>query len=117
MHTGILIDPHARTVTEVSIPDTELPTLYRTIGCELIDCVDITIHNDEWFKRYKQNETLVVDDEGLLKQNKFFTLKVPGFEGRFFAGKALILGCNGDGDMVGAKMHFSVARKLVEWMA
>lgn len=86
-----LIDPHARTVSEVEY-DGNIETIYKLIGTQPFDVARINDANDGIF----------VDDNGLLgdlSQQKFFRIAGKGFGyPEPLAGKGLVLGCNEDGE-------------------
>jgi hypothetical protein len=72
---GILINPFDQTIKEV-VYTGDYREIYVLTDCETFDCVTVD-----------SNHTMYVDDEGLLKDNRYFS-----WTGRNFAGKALILG-------------------------
>lgn len=78
----ILIDPEAQTVSEVEIEEFSLKPIYKILGCKRID------------KSYLMPDIdLVVDDEGLLKDNYLFSIM-----GNIYAGKAIIARVTAGGD-------------------
>lgn len=83
-----LIDPFARTVTEVEHSG-DYKQIYTLTDCETFTAVVINTAGDSVF----------IDDEGLIngKEQAFFR-----FEGypEPLAGKGLILGCNSNGETV-----------------
>jgi len=95
---GYLIDPKAKTITRVSLPDNKrhrhLDSMYRLIECGTVDVVRMPNNTDCW-----------IDDEGLFKPDEeqhFFALNIgdgePGMGGstcwRAYVGKGLVLGCD-----------------------
>jgi hypothetical protein len=87
---AFLIDPFARTITEVVYND-DFTQILKLIDADSFDGVRV---NDE-------RDTLYVDDEGLFKSNqKFFKLSVYP---QPLAGKALLLGTDHRGEAVAPK--------------
>jgi hypothetical protein len=79
---GILIDSVNKTVTEVEIDGSKtLKEMYRLIGCECVDCNQITSKNDLW-----------IDDNGII----FADCNTRGFRygDNHFLGNGLVLGFN-----------------------
>jgi hypothetical protein len=95
---AIKINPHDRTITEVTLPDDTAKTsrqvlqaLYHEIGngCDLIELV----HCGK--PTLSHNVDLVIDEEGLLKDNAFFFFRgYPhmGVGDYAMAGTALVIG-------------------------
>lgn len=84
---AILIDPTEKTITEVE-HDGSLDSLYRLVGAKPID-----------IRPCGTNVVLVIDDEGLFKEDqRFFSiLGAPDF---IFAGKALLMGNSDFGEAI-----------------
>lgn len=91
---AILIDPVARTVTEVQW-NGDYRHIYELIDCDCYDVARINKHGDGIF----------VDDEGLMKDGMDFFI----FDGypSPLAGKGLILGCDSSGESI--KPHVTLA--------
>lgn len=87
---AILIDPEAKTITEVDY-DGNYKSIYKLIGCQTFTVVGI---ND--------NESIFVDDEGLLNNPEFFFMW-RGYH-QPLAGKGLILGVDDEGESVETKL-------------
>lgn len=89
---GILIDVNNRTITEIQVNNVDgncLSDLYKNIGCDLVELIDIDDDNCVFF-----------DEEGLLKlteKSNFFL-----FDGypQPIAGNGVILGFNEEGDSI-----------------
>lgn len=74
---AVLIDPELGTLQEGLIVPGDLEAIYGLIGCDLIDAV-----------RLDDGHAAYVDDEGLLKSPRFFTM----IDGTPYAGRALFVG-------------------------
>lgn len=102
---GILIDVENRSVTEVEVDTKDvLHSMYKLIGCELVDRVSINGHDDIW-----------VDDEGLLtmtEKSKFFSYR--GCPSPL-VGNGLILGVNGKGESINPKITTEEVRMNVKF--
>ena len=83
---AILIDPFTETVSQVTLVDTKLQTIYSLLECDLITITSAF------------GVDMVLDDEGLLKNSdkqKYFKV---GIGSQPYAGKALLVGTNEEGD-------------------
>jgi len=97
---GILINPFDQTIKEV-VYTGDFREVYVLIECQTFDCVNIDYKN-----------TLYVDDEGLLKENRYFS-----WNDRNFAGKALILGSDYEtGSDKETTLTIDEVSKIVEWL-
>ena len=100
---GILIDPFTRTITERDIARDGLKDIYDSISAECFCCVALD-----------RGDALYCDDEGLYRENQeFFAI------GRYpqpIAGRALILGCDPEGNSVTPKVSLDTVRKHVRWL-
>lgn len=97
-----LIDPGLKTVTLVDYTG-DYKNIYTHIGCDTFDAIQINDNQD----------TIYVDDEGLLKgPTSFFMV-----QGRDepLAGKGLVLGTNEDGDSVEPKLTLEEVTAMVEF--
>ena len=86
MTKAILIDPFTETVSNVTLVDTKLQTIYSLLGCDLIT---ITSAFDA---------DMILDDEGLLKDStsqRYFKI---GINSQPYAGKALLVGSDAEGN-------------------
>lgn len=86
---AILIDPFTETVSSVTLVDTKLQTYYN-----LLDCSTITIAG------LANGVDMILDDEGLLKDSKSQAYFKMGISSQPFAGKALIVGTDDEGNTV-----------------
>lgn len=86
---AILIDPFTETVSQVTLVDTKLQTYYNLLGCDLITMAGLANGVD-----------MILDDEGLLKDQKTQAYFKMGIGSQPFAGKALIVGTDEEGNTV-----------------
>ena len=107
---AFLIDPASRSIAEVQImPDEKGSTLramYAAMDCRLVDVASIRAlpGNDVW-----------IDDEGLfIEDQSFFALA--GNE-QPYAGKALVLSVNSDGDEQPPTCTLADLRRVVSWVS
>ena len=96
---AILIDPFNQTITEV-----EYSGDYKQIY-NLIDCNTFTVSS------ISDADDLFLDDEGLLKDNRYFT-----WSGHPFAGKGLILAHDEEGDTIPTTYDLKEVLDRVEWL-
>ena len=94
---AILIDPFNETITEVKMVDTKLQTIYALIGCDLITITSLAEGID-----------MILDDEGLLKDSENQAYFKFGIGSQPFAGKALIISTDGEGDFASLPEEVSV---------
>jgi len=83
---AILIDPFTETVSQVTLVDTKLQTIYGLLGCDLITITSAF------------GVDMVLDDEGLLKNSESQRYFKVGIGSQPYAGKALLVGATPDGD-------------------
>lgn len=100
---AILIDPYTNTVSEVE-HNGDYREIYKKIDCECFTCVNI-----------EDDDTIFVDDEGLLKlteETRFFV-----FDGypQPLAGKGLVLGTDDAGETVAVKATLQEIRERVKF--
>jgi hypothetical protein len=110
--TAILIDPYARTVSEVEHDAADYKQIYTLLSGEPHD-VDTfaAVYPDD----VPAGDALFVDDNGLLSSDprrRFFRWK--GY-GQMLCGRALILGSDFKGDTVAPKTTLEQARAAVEF--
>jgi len=86
---AILIDPFTETVSQVTLVDTKLQTYYNLLGCSLITMTGLANGID-----------MILDDEGLLKDSESQAYFKFGIGSQPFAGKALIVGTDDEGETV-----------------
>lgn len=97
-----LIDPFAQTVTQVEYSG-DYQHIYKLIDADTFDVV--------YFNR--KNDGVFVDDEGLFKPEQAF-FKIAGIPNPL-AGKALVLGCDDEGDSVAPSASFEDVQSLVSF--
>lgn len=96
---GILINPFDQTVKEVNILG-NIQDIYLLTECTIFDVV-----------RLSESDDMYVDDEGLLKDNRYFS-----WSGRNFAGKALIMGHDDEGNSISTTYDLQEVIDRVEWL-
>ena len=96
---AILINPFDETITEVEYSG-DFRQIYELTDCSTFDIVMLCNTDD-----------LYVDDEGLLKDNRYFS-----WSGRNFAGKALIIGHDDEGDSISSTYDLQEVVDRVEWL-
>jgi hypothetical protein len=101
---GYLIDPFAKTVTEVGYSG-DFRQIYSLIECETFDVARVNKHGDSIF----------IDDEGLIveKPQAFFW-----FDGypQPLAGKGLLLGSDSDGESVSPHVTLQEVKDRLLWV-
>ena len=98
---AILINPFNQTITEIKYSG-NFKEIYKLIDCSTFDCINIDDDN-----------TLFVDDEGLLKQNRYFYWK----DYTNLAGKALIIGVDYQtGEDCETSWSLQQTENMVEWL-
>ena len=108
----ILIDPFEQTVSFVESDGTS-DSITDLIKCDLIDVVDLSIANLSWLKRKHSTyrNLLVLDDEGLLKENRYFSWN----GGQPYAGRAVIRTEDEDQDMVDSDLDLDRVKERITW--
>ncbi len=96
---GILINPFDETIKEVNILG-NAEDVYLLTECSTFDVVALSDKDD-----------LYVDDEGLLKDNRYFTIY-----GKPLAGKSLIMGHDDEGNTVSTTLSLQEIKDVVEWL-
>lgn len=109
MIKGILIDPKAKTITEVeSTTGFELQEIYALLGCSCITSYGIGYDN------------ALCDDEGLLKGDEHmeqagcYTLKGAGQS--HFVGRTLVVGTGNEGETISPESTIKQLQDLVVWV-
>ena len=107
----ILIDPFKQTVAHV-VSDGKAESLKALMKCDLFDVVGLSIANLSWLKRKHSthNNLLVLDDEGLLKENLYFS-----WMSQPYAGRAVIMTEDEDQNMVDSDLDLEVVKKCITW--
>ena len=99
----ILIDPFEQTVSFVESDGTS-DSIKALIKCDLIDVVSVGVY--KWWG----DNMLVLDDEGLLKDNRYFSLM-----GTPYAGRAVIRTEDEDQNMVDSDLDLERVRECITW--
>jgi len=97
---GILINPFDETVKEVNILGNSIEEIYLLTECNTFDVVALSGTDD-----------LYVDDEGLLKDNRYFTIY-----GKPIAGKSLIMGHDDEGNSISTTLSLQEIEDVVKWL-
>ena len=102
---AIVIDVIKEEVREVDIQKNNLDSIYQQLNCSCFDVVGLS-----------ENESLYVDDEGLLKldeNSKFFCIK-GGYQP--FAGNGLILGLDyNTGESISTQLTLDYVQSIVSF--
>lgn len=103
---GILIDPFTETISEIEHSQ-DYKEIYRVLSHEAVkvDCFSVVSLSD--------TESLFVDDEGLLKDPKYFFM-YDGYP-QPLAGKGLILGLDQEGDSISTQFTVEDIKKKVSF--
>ena len=101
MHKAYLINAIAQTITEVEVGDYK--TFYPLLGCDCFTTVGL-----------EEEDTLYVDDEGLLKSPFDFFM----YEGypQPLAGNGLVMGTNDEGESIAPKMSLEDLKSRVTFL-
>jgi hypothetical protein len=94
---AILIDPFTQTITEVKMVDIKLQTIYTLLECSIITITSLANGID-----------MVLDDEGLLKDSENQAYFKFGIGSQPFAGKALVIATDDEGDFASLPEKVSV---------
>jgi len=100
----VLIDPYAKTVSDVQLPEVDFEVLYKLLECDLIQQVSIM-----------KNLVMLCDDEGLFKpveKQRFFTIE--GFA-QPICGKAVLVGTDGQGEYMDSRFDHQTVEQVVRW--
>lgn len=100
---AILIDPVARTITEVQW-NGDFHHIYQLTDCDQYDCARINEHGDG----------IYIDDEGLYKEDQVFFHHAD--YPNPLAGKGLILGCDKYGESVAPHTTLDEVRSKLSWV-
>ena len=97
---AILINPFDTTITEVNYSG-DYKEIYSFTDCTTFDCV-----------RIYETQDMYIDDEGLLKNNQmYFTMN-----DRVYAGKALLLSHDDEGETTGTNLDLQMVQDMVQWL-
>lgn len=104
---GILIDPVAKTITEVTL-NGDYKEIHKQIGADCFDAVYVDRRPDG------STEAIFVDDEGLYREGQEFFLW-RGYA-QPLAGRGLILGANEEGDTVSTRLSLDQVKNKVSFV-
>ena len=96
---GILINPFDETIKRVEVTN-DYKDIYVLIECSTFDVI-----------RLSDSEDMFVDDEGLLKDNRYFS-----WSGKNIAGRALVLSHNEEGDTMSTTYDLHEVIDRVEFL-
>lgn len=97
---AILINPFDQTIKETEYTG-DYREIYSLVECRTFDCVRLTDMQD-----------MYIDDEGLFIDNqRYFSI-----EGRNYAGKALLLSHDDEGETKATNWTLQEAKDMVEWL-
>lgn len=99
---GILIDPFKQVITAVEVPD-GLKPIYDALDSDSFDSV-----------RLSETETMYVDDYGLLREKQAF-FRVGRIQSPY-AGRALVLGVDDEGESVDTKLSPEFLQAQINWV-
>lgn len=103
---GVLIDPTSRSIKLVEVSEkVSLKECYELLGCDLIEMANPNSTFVDW------RDTLIVDEEGLLKEGQEF-FKIGG---QAYAGKGLLLATTEEGDLTGCVSDLDNIVKSVQF--
>ena len=99
---AILINPFDQTIKETEYTG-DYREIYSLVECRTFDCVRLTPHED-----------MYIDDEGLLIDNQryFRMLEI----GANYAGKALLLSHDDEGETTGTNWTLQDVKSMVEFL-
>ena len=99
---AILINPFDQTIKETEYTG-DYREIYSLVDCRTFDCVRLTPHED-----------MYIDDEGLLIDNQryFRMLEI----GANYAGKALLLSHDDEGETTGTNWTLQDVKSMVEFL-
>jgi len=101
---AILIDPVARTMTEVDY-DGDYKSIYRLIDVDMFEVMQIS-----------DIESVFIDEEGLLKEpapTHYFKI---GDDGHPLSGKGLVLGVNDEGDSIATQLTIDELSTIIQFV-
>jgi hypothetical protein len=98
MARAILIDPFTETVSNVTLVDTKLQTIYNLLGCDLITITSAF------------GADMILDDEGLLKDSGSQAYFKIGISSQPYAGKALLIGSDAGGNFASLEKNITTEK-------
>ena len=98
-----LIDPKQQTITQVEHDASDYRNISRTIGCDYFTTVVLNEHDD----------TIYLDDEGLLYMDIKYMFQIDNNENFCYAGKGLVLGTDEEGESCEPNITLDELKKRV----
>jgi hypothetical protein len=99
---AILINPFDQTIKETEYTG-DYREIYSLVECRTFDCVRLTPHED-----------MYIDDEGLIIDNQRYFRMVE--IGANYAGKALLLSHDDEGETKATNWTLQDVKSMVEWL-
>ena len=96
----ILIDPFDQSVSYVDISSDDIQDYYNAMQCSCFDIVSLG-----------GGVIMYVDDEGLLKDNMYFSLG-----GTNYAGRSILANDNGEGGTIDCGLTIEEVLEKLEWL-
>jgi hypothetical protein len=96
----ILIDPFDQSVSYVDISSDDIQDYYNAMQCSCFDIVSLG-----------GGVIMYVDDEGLLKDNMYFSLG-----GSNYAGRSILANDNGEGGTIDCGLTIEEVLEKLEWL-
>jgi len=101
MKYGLLIDPEAKTVTQVDFHGST-PEIYKHLMCNTFELVTLPF-----------SDALLLDEGGLFRE-PFHCFKLLGFSERF-TGRGLVVGTTSDGEFTDPQITQELIDSLISW--
>jgi len=110
MVKGILIDPKAKTITEVeSATGFDLHEIYALLGCSCITSFGIL-----------GDDVALCDDEGLLKGDEHMQLagcyRIKGSTQSHLVGRTLVVGTGMEGETISPASTIEEIQAIIQWV-
>jgi hypothetical protein len=110
MIKGILIDPKAKTITEVeSSTGFDLQEIYALLGCSCITSFGI-----------RGDDVALCDDEGLLKGDEHMQLagcyRIKGSTQSHLVGRTLVVGTGMEGETISPTSTIEEIQEMIQWV-
>jgi len=96
---SILIDPFDQSLSYVDISDTDIEDYYKVMQCSRFDIVSLG-----------GGVIMYVDDEGLLKDNRYFKLGV------IYAGRSILANETDDGGTTNCSLTIEEVKEKLVWL-
>lgn len=106
---AIKIDPHKRTITEVTFDEDTLQSIYDNLSNEFVRVGIFEVYSPG------PNVNLLLDEEGRLKKNKRFRLSWGFNTAQDFHGPALIIGPSNGEHFTDCLLDVAKVNSIVIW--